>query len=587
MGIYSPIAATYGVRVEQFLESDSDFVKYHAKLNKKLIKLRHHCGLVTKDTRRYTTKEKFSKVTVEDYDKKNKLFGALVLLLAERDLALAETLKLRARQRGKLKDGEKKVLSTRLKKTCKTIEKLIELTQNEAQWVTRAQYLIYGKLAKVEYLMYGKHAKRKESSNIARNLALALAGLQYLNQLKHVDAVTLEAINSKYEYALRQHSGNVISSADLRNFITKQVEESAAENDELAKLLLKNGYTLKLVNVDVDAVKSSTHIQWRSFTAEVHDPEVVQAIEEAKKIVIKDVSDYSDMLLKWSEAVDKQETRLATMDEDEQMLDEDDNKENDQILLSYLKYNMIFVSILRDNSLFTQLLKQWEGLGPSISAKLTKYKELDRIVKNLLKYLQDVMELPGVYSDDQLMSQLECCKIYYQLNLNSQCLAPLYQSKGKYMEALALYVDSLQKLESKLEDIGNMDEIVLPDKVLNKKNLKVLDLAIKLGLKSVVALAEYEKSLNKDSSSNYEASLIEKIDTQSIEPQDINLNNLFPLRPKIQPISSKPTLFDLAFNYINYEEEQPVSPAPAKEKLVEEPQVESQKKKGFLGLFGR
>lgn len=116
MPIFSPINATYGVRVEQILETDQDFVKYHDKLNRKLQKLRHRCQGVTKDTKKYSEKEKFSKITSDNYDKQSKLYGVLYLLQVERDLSLVETLKLRGRQRGKLKRPERKVIQTRLKK---------------------------------------------------------------------------------------------------------------------------------------------------------------------------------------------------------------------------------------------------------------------------------------------------------------------------------------------------------------------------------------------------------------------------------------------------------------------------------------
>lgn len=113
MTYYSPLAATYGVRVDQFLETAQDFTKYHAKLNTKLQKLRRRCRITTKDTKHYSSKEKYSKITSEDYDTKNKLFGALVLLHAERDLAFAEELKLKAHARGAktLKKSEKKLAS--------------------------------------------------------------------------------------------------------------------------------------------------------------------------------------------------------------------------------------------------------------------------------------------------------------------------------------------------------------------------------------------------------------------------------------------------------------------------------------------
>lgn len=601
MVVYSPIAATYGTRVDQLLETPRDYARYHDKLNKKLQRLRHRCQVVTKDTKKYSIKEKYSKITSDQYDHKNKLYGVLVLLHAERDLALAETLKLRARQRGKLKKSEKRVLSTRLKKVVKTTERLVEFTKNEAQWITRVQYIAYAKLARAEYLIHGKFSKQKDSSKISHELALSFAALSYMRNIKILSDSTLELIHSKYEYTLKLHAGNILSSAELHNYIVREVQSADKNGDEMIKLLLENGYTAELQDIEVGHVASIKQIEWRAFTAEVHDSQVEQLIQEARGVVIKDVLDHDSRLLKWQQALEKQETRIA-YHEDQSQENEDGavgNEENDQILLAYIKYNVLFTSILRDNYLFNQLWKQWNQLGTSMSSRLTKFKEIDRIVQNLVKYLQDVMELPGVYSDDDLMAQLQLCKLYFQLSASSGCLGSLYRSKGKYMESLALHVDAYQKLESKLSEIGALDDILVPGDVLSKKKVEILQSLIKNGWSSVFVLAEYEKSLGKAQTNNFEPTIIERLDSGCINPVDIKMNNLFPLRPKLRPVQSKPTLFDLAFNYISYDEDEEVqkedvtdevaavSELQQEEEEEEEQQQQSSKKRGFLGLFGR
>lgn len=92
--------------------------------------------------------------------------------------------------------------------------------------------------------------------------------------------------------------------------------------------------------------------------------------------------------------------------------------------------------------------------------------------------------------------------------------------------------------------------------------------------------------------------VIEKLDSKKILPTDIQLKNLFPLKPKMLPIPSKPTLFDLAFNYITYDKQEP-SASQVKDSVTETESIsqtpisneqtegEPKKKRGFLGLFGR
>lgn len=594
MVVFSPISSTYGARVDQLLETPQDYQRYHEKLNRKLRKLRHRCQVVNKDTRKYTSHDKYGKITSEDYDKKNKLYGVLVLLHAERDLAMAEYFKLKSLQRGRFKSNERKIVGTRLKKVVRTTENLIELTKHEKQWITRVQYIAYSKLARAEYLLNGKLAKFKDSAAIAYNLALCFAALAHLCEQEVLSRTVYEFIQSKYEHSLKQHAGNLVSAADLHNFIRNQVMKAKNEEDELSDLLLSNGFNIELQDIDMNKGTSIKEIQWRSFTAQVHDSQVQQWMEEAEIDTADDVSKYDTKLLKWQQALEKQERRIANYEEDNE--NEEDNMnslENEQILLAYIKYRALFTSILRDNFLFEQLWKQWTELSASTTSRVTKYKEIERIVSSLVKYLGDVMELPGVYSDDELMSHLQLSQLFFKLHLSSGSLGAMYQSKGKFVESLALHVDAYHQLQNTLAGVTDVSDSVLPSAFLTKRKVEDLQALIKAGWSSVLALAEYEKSLTDKPRSSYSPYLIDMLGSHTIEPSDINLKNLFPLRPKMRPVQSKPTLFDLAFNYIggdNEEVQSQDSPAVTEFDSTEDPEEQkplATKKRGFLGLFGR
>lgn len=592
MTVYSPIAATFGARIEQFVETDADYAKYHGKINLKLRHLRHRCKIVTKDTRKYTAKEKYSKITSDDYDKKNKLFGALVLMHAERDLSFAEGIKLRIRQRGRAKGGEQRLLTTRLKKAYKTSQNLLKITQNESQWITRAQYLAYEKMLHVEYMLFGKTVRTKNNKLITKELGLALAACTYLKDKKILPADIIDYLNTKYEYTLTQYSEGTMSSTDLRKYIAELIETEKNNNDELAVLLSSNGYQLKIEDTDAEKAPIQRKIEWRAFNCTIKDNEVAQLISDVQAVHVKNIADYGPKLSKWETILNKQQEFMAhSIDaEDEDM----DNEENDEILLSYIKFQMIFTSISRDASLFNRLWEQWGNLGSSMSAKLTKYKEIERIVKNLKNYLKEATELPGVYSDDELIFELELAMDYFQLYLISGCLASLYQSKSKYREALALYVHSYQVLHEKLKVQQDTELIELPGQLLTKVKLDTLNEMIQINWKSIVALAGYEKELNTTFiAPKYHQTVIEKIESRSVHPSDVRLDNLFPLRPVIRPVGAKPTLFDMAFNYIDYDEgtqpKKEVQNVEKKETPAESVQNEEQpaKKRGFLGLFGR
>ncbi|SCU99081.1 LAFA_0G21880g1_1 [Lachancea sp. 'fantastica'] len=592
---YSPLGATYGVRIDQFLETTEDFDKYHAKLNRKLQKLRHHCQLTVKDTKRYSTKEKYSKITPTDYDTKNKLLGTLMLLHAERDLAHGETLRLRSRQRGSLKKSEAKVVGTRLKKAFQTCARLLELTANEQNPFTRVEYLIYYKLALVSYLSFGKHSKAKRAASagqIAKELSLTFSALQFLQQTEILSAVIVDSITSRFDYLLRQSANTGVSSSKaLRNFVAKQVCDHA--DDPLITLLSQNGFEMPSLSEEGDSATTTvTKVQWRRFTAEVTDSKVAELIAEAGAIQTSDLSQFSEKLAKWQQALELQQRVL------EQKRDDDTGEatgEDDEILLTYIQYNSHFTTIERDDILFRKLWSQWKlSSNKTKNVRITKVKEIERIVHNITTYLNQVMELPGVYSDDTLMANLKLATVYYQVHLSAGCLASFYQSQQKYLEALALYVDGQKALAFGMEDTSFEES--LPGDIVNATKLTELENFITTALKSVVSLAEYEKIATPGERASFVPSLVEKLD-KHIGPSDVNLSNLFPLRPVIRPITAKPALFDLAFNYITYDgqpmdqdidvESETASAKPDEQNQTGQTgQTQSSKKKGLFGLFG-
>ncbi|CCE62990.1 hypothetical protein TPHA_0D03550 [Tetrapisispora phaffii CBS 4417] len=619
MGAYSPINATFGVRFAQILETDTDFIKYHLKLNRKLIKLRHILHVVNKDTKHYqkglTKINNGTTFSSSYYDNKNKLVGTYFLLSIERDLSYIELLKLRARNRGKFFKNELKIIRTRLRKVLKLSHILInEITINEQNWITRLQYLIYSKLVNVEFLLLGKKTKKKKSELIANELSCVFEGLNLLKNKKILDLSVVEEIKSKYNYYLKQYAGNIFSTVDLNNFMINTISkiqkfESNTENG-FTSILFSHGYKPVLLKEEAPSKNNSgeNEIHWIDFVTKVNDEEIFQLINDANNSKIKSIDDYDSKLLKWNDILNKQETNIAFKQHDEDNMDTD-VLENEQILLAYIKYNVLMTSVSRDNMVFESLLKQWNIItsnkSVATSKKLNKYKEIERIVKNLTKFIKDLMELPGVFSSENLMNQLELLKTYYNVSLTSRCLGDLYQSKHDYLQALSLNINALKELENNLTELNDTDleKLLLPSELINSNKVSNLRNSIKSSWNNIIALAEYDKHMNKNqnrwavTNDKYNLSLIERIDdgVKYIHPKYIKLNNLFPLRPVIRPVPSKPTLFDLAFNYIEYEQDSnnnteetstSASTSPEEPETAKAEEV-STKKSGFLGLFRR
>lgn len=629
MAVFSPLAATFGARGSLLLEGSSDYARYHAKLGRKLIKLRHRCQLITKLGNK--SKDKVSKsaintkrslktrslraisskrtINVEDYDKKSKLYGLLVLLECERDLALVETLKCRARSRGRFKRAERKWVRTRLRRALREAQRLVDLTVNEKQWRTRAQVLAYYLTIRAEYGLHGSARSRprrsrggERSTRIARDLSLVFALLKVLDDDPAIKvegqvassrtSAFFDSIRSQYEFELRNHAGGLVTQEDLHNFIVDNIRDILQKSGdeplitEMANLLVAHGLSLDRVNVS--KVDDHSHISWRSFNCVVRNQTVAQLIQEARALEFDNTETSFDMrLLKWEEALSSLSKHTKA---DEQLDNDADDSENTQILSAYIQFQQKLTSLQRDIFFFERLWAQWQGIGITSSIKLIKYNEIEKIINNICKWINDSMDLPGVYSDESLLKQLENAETYYKAHLKAACLSPLYQYNGKYMEALALSVNCYeltQDLETEFSEI-------LPVNVYSASKIRELRTSIESNIKSVAILASYESQLLSSSSKHHrESSMLEKLETaDKIIPAEVNLKNLAPLRPKMQPVPSKPALFDMAFNYIKYDgnektlknEPKASFPTRGNEDTTIGP---TKKRRGFLGLFGR
>ncbi|CDO93844.1 unnamed protein product [Kluyveromyces dobzhanskii CBS 2104] len=580
---YSPLGVTYGFRSNLLLESYADYRKYHKKVNHKLQQLRGRLSLITKDTKNYKGHEKLEKIGSNDYNK-NRLYGFLVLLLAERDMAYVESIKATGRGRGYLRSLELKLMRTRIKKAIKYCGRLSALAQEEDKWQIQAEIMIYEKLIKTEYELYGKkQVKFSDAEKISTHLALALAAINYLVESKLLKEDVAEAVKSKYLYIFKEKA-NAFSVRDQQNYTARVI--AANTDDQLLQLLQSNGFSSAVLEAD-SSERQSREVSWRSYSATIEDSKVFEVYSELTELQNSNkLSNLNDKLFKWNKAIDLQKEYMTSYSEDE-------TSENNQILLTYLQYNAMLTAVARDNSLFESLLKQWERSdNKSFTSKLNKYREVDHIVKNLKTLLNQIMDLPGVYSDSDLTNQVFLLKTYYESAFTSKLLANIYQTKKRYVESLALYVNCSQQIENAEESLINWDEIYLPSKLLSKGKIAELKKHIATGWRSVVALAEYKKSLEKNSKARqFDASLVEILENK-VSPKDASLDNLYPLAPRLLPIPPKPFLYDLAYNYFStsdsslVEEEQSPSAAPSIEQ-DQEPVEESKTtaRKGLFGLF--
>ena len=118
--------------------------------------------------------------------------------------------------------------------------------------------------------------------------------------------------------------------------------------------------------------------------------------------------------------------------------------------------------------------------------------------------------------------------------------------------------------------------------------------ALESTLRELVAqyrgLVTLEQVTAEEASQSSQRPMVERL--QQFAGSGLDLNNLVPFPPQMQPIPVKPLFLDVAWNYINYprEGEQREAPAQAQgqpQAQAQAPQEESKGRRGWFGFGGR
>lgn len=151
----SPLALTFGARNSAFLQTSEDFRKQRVKVTRRIHKLKRYLKIQIKDTKNYKSK----KITSDDYSSDNKYY-LLSILEAERDYLYALEIKaLLDLNSSTNAQSKQKLLSTRLRKSLKISQNLVEISQNESDETKRLEILVYKELLQAYLAIVSKNGK--------------------------------------------------------------------------------------------------------------------------------------------------------------------------------------------------------------------------------------------------------------------------------------------------------------------------------------------------------------------------------------------------------------------------------------------
>lgn len=574
MSLANPLGLTYGARLSAYLTTYEDFRKHRKRTNKVLLKLRHELNLVTRDTRNYKEKEKTSAISMEDYAADSR-HGLLLLLLAERDSLFASEIKSLLEISGDKLSSYKKLMVSKLKKAVSTCTKLLAITENEGDVVKRIELYVYAALTQG---VYSVNKKRWDEATYAFSVArcgLELLATKMVDNSSDalydktlIDELLDTVVDPSLTLAVSQGSA-VETTSDLRTVSRKHCTDATVPYLAPAVALIASVDETFVEEVEEEEVTRT--VVWRDHEANIYNDELSIKIMKLNRSNWKsfvEANDYDSLYSQWSALVDVHSTDLA------KNKDEDDEQkvQDGAVLLTYLKYNMLFTRLKRDLLLIDQLDTQAIS---SVSKRLHSNKDVLRLYSAIISTVDELKDLPGVYNDEDLFESLENMGRFFTVK-RSLVVADSYSLARKFPEALKIYAQ-IERTFDASETFYKVDKF--PFDVTSNAQAEALTAEISRSKVKSQSLAQFVR----ENSGN--ASKVAVDDVFQFSMEGSTTNNITSVLQKghIAPVLSKAVLFDIAFNYISYTSG--VQPVPAPQADVDD--VEEKKKGGFFGIFGR
>lgn len=541
MDSQTPLALTFGARTTAFLQASEDYKKQRTTVTRRIHKLKKYLKIQSKDSKNY----KPHVTSQEQYDSNDKYY-LLDLLLVERDFLYALELQKSTNTDAKAIKSRLVLILTRLKKALKYANHLVELSAGKENHL---EVLIYKEIL----LGYYSVNNRKWEQAI-KAYSIARVALQFLESKDKENVLYNDIIDESIDesFKLAIYRSMKLNTVDLNEFSKKITIEKLSAHEISQHITSQDTEFLKPLSES----ELIGNIEWRNYNAQVKDETTSRIITKVSSLQTNDLDAFAVALSLWQDALDAHTSYIHKNSDQVAENDEDEDQQDDEILLAYLKYSLLLTRVQRDATLL---------------ANANKTQSL-RVLTSIGETLKEVLELPGVYSDDELFENLNIVINYFK-GVKSQLIAEYYFNKRQYVESLALSSASLKYLESA--------NLIVDFEFINNEKLQTL-------IASLQTLQKNSHVLSIINISNAKSSAL-----SDVSQVNTDLNNIFNF--KMEPVPVKPVLFDLAFNYIAYDHNDHAptpadvaasAPVGAGSNTVQDEVVE-EKKKGFFGLFGR
>ncbi|OWB70837.1 hypothetical protein B5S31_g518 [[Candida] boidinii] len=601
-----PLANTFGIRDSLYLQSANDFHRHRHRLNKKLKHLRHALNIQTKDTKNYVSKEKISSIDSESFEQDTR-FGEVLLFNIERDLLYAEETRLSSEVNSS--KGKERFIISKYKKALSNAKKLLKVIDSQNTSDSLLEVYVYTAIIEGSLNIFRKNWKLSINA-----FSVARCGLQYLYSKRELPTeftkeLYIELIDTIVDPGLKISSlriSNDRSVPELLSFSRIHChDESLPYLAPAIELISSKDPSFVTSSGDTsDGTEILKSIQWFEYEANLANEDLASKISSAilqSKDLSKNsaISLYDPSLASWQDALQIHTQDMARSKNE----DSEEDSQEKYIISTYINYKYLLLRIRRDVKILSNIESKFiSKKNISRASLLESYRDSIKVLDVIINSINEIKELSGVANIDDVISSFDSLSTFFHIQ-KIIALSKSYLLSSKYKEALALINKCSELSETELKPFeiefeGNLPtNDTLPEFKENISNI----------LRSTHVLTQFKKGSASSSSekSDFEY-IIDNMKSFPTASSDEVLKSIAPVNEDcqlVQPVHTKPVLFDIAFNYIGYDNTHDEVPGPAVPVVEETPlkAVSSdvtdsersdstepeEKKRGFFGLFGR
>ncbi|GES61559.1 signal recognition particle [Aspergillus terreus] len=594
-----------------------DYNAYRAHTTRKLHKLRKKLGQTTPKGRKYTAK---APVSAEDVSN-NVAFVYTLVLSSERAWAQAMQMKSAhsADPSGKgIVGAVRSHIISRLTKASGYANQLVLLLQDQTTGATPTDLLearaYHASLMGALYLERRKWEQCIQSNSTARVIYAALGQKDKKDAYRDLLSGTVDPSLRYAAYQMKLPRSKPLPSLAVSYFPSDAEVRSEVEKLDPNCLQEDAAGTGRTAEGEVQQLPET--ITWRSRTVPLEDAAISQALASAaaaesrlsswladpagKSASSKDkAAAYDNVIIASQDAVDA--TKTAIDDLASEGVDPGDRRmQSLQITRTAVNYALVGWRIGRNRVLCgdsdgvtfeTDQVKTPKGGKASGKREEATRKKLARLRERVVLYdstlqsIEFILELPGVAADSEFVGELEAKRSYFRA-LRCLTIGRSHGILGKSKNALALFAQGLALTSQSANSVPSTTDVDGPPRLdLTRDQVQNLEST----LRSVVAqyrgiVMLEELSAEQRSGSANPRPMVERLHEYAGDTLD--LNNLVPYPPQMQPVPVKPLFLDVAWNYIDYPRE--AAAGAGQSQATAQPAAEEPKstRRGWFG-FGR